>query len=198
VTTRAAGAVLCGGRSQRFGRDKALVDAGGDRLGQRVVEALRCGGADPVVAVGGTAGAVLAVPTINDRWPGAGPLAALATVLLWARDGAVVVVACDLPLLTGEHVSDLIDAWEPGRAAVAVVDGRPEPSVACWPASAGPALRRAVVSGERAWSHALDVCDWSGVALGRQAVADADTPAELASLLRSGDPVARTNPPELI
>jgi hypothetical protein len=54
-----------------------------------------------------------------------------------------------------------------------------------------------VVSGERAWSHALDACEWSGVALGRQAVADADTPAERASLLRSGDLVARTNPPAL-
>ena len=94
-----AGAVLVGGRSRRFGSDKALADAGGRPLGSRVIDALRAAGVDPVVAVGGTAGSTLGVPTVADRHPGEGPLAALATVLTWARSGLVVVAPCDLPLL---------------------------------------------------------------------------------------------------
>jgi molybdopterin-guanine dinucleotide biosynthesis protein A len=193
----AAGGVLCGGRSSRFGRDKALVDAGGVPLGRRVVDALRSGGADPVVAVGGTAGNSLAVPTVPDRMPGAGPLAALATVLLWAGTGLVVVAPCDLPLLSGAHVAALIERAGPSTAAIAVIEGRPQPSLACWPASFGPILQRAVAGGQRAWRAALEAGDWTGVALPSAAAADADTPARLASLLALGAE-ARTNPPGLI
>jgi molybdopterin-guanine dinucleotide biosynthesis protein A len=187
--TRAVGAVLCGGRSSRFGQDKALADAGGVPLGLRVVEALRSGGADPVVAVGGAAGPALAIPTIADRAPGAGPLAALATALLWTGAGLVVVTPCDLPLLTGDHIAALIDraglaerAGQPA-AAIAVVDGKPQPSVGCWPASFGPAVQRAVNGGQRAWHAALHAGPWTGVPLPAEALADADTPAALASLL---------------
>ena len=182
------GAVLCGGRSRRFGTDKALADAGGRPLGAWVVDALRQAGADPVVAVGGSAGTALGIPTIADRNPGAGPLAALATVLLWARTGLVVVAPCDLPLLRPDHLAALVAAAGPGRSGVAEVDGRAQPSLACWPATLGPAIAALVRAGERAWQSALAAGPWVAVPLPRQAVADADTPASLQRLLAGTEP----------
>ncbi|MDA3039312.1 MAG: NTP transferase domain-containing protein, partial [Actinomycetota bacterium] len=66
MTARApvAGAILVGGASRRFGSDKALAIAGDLLMGQRVVAALRDGGVDPVVAVGGTAGSRLGLVTV--------------------------------------------------------------------------------------------------------------------------------------
>ncbi|MGF1596709.1 MAG: molybdenum cofactor guanylyltransferase [Acidimicrobiales bacterium] len=183
VSHRLVGAVLVGGRSRRFGRDKALADAAGQPLAAVVVDALRRVGADPVVAVGGTAGASLGLPTIADRHPGEGPLAALATVLLWARTGRVLVTPCDLPLVTAEHLRTLVEGAGPDRAAVAEIDGRPEPSLACWPARYGPALLAAVAGGARAWRTALDVGPWTAVPLPAVALADADTPGQLDELL---------------
>jgi len=186
------GAVLMGGRSSRFGTDKALAEAGGRPLGLRVADALRQGGADPVVAVGGRAGGRLGLVTVPDRTPGQGPLAGLASILLWARAGLVVVAPCDLPLLTGSQVSALVTAagTAPRRAAVAVTgpDRRPQPSLACWPAAAGPRIQRLVDNGHRAWRDALTVVDWVGVDLPPEALADADTPASLQAMLDDDPP----------
>lgn len=186
------GAVLMGGRSSRFGTDKALADAGGRPLGLRVADALRQGGADPVVAVGGRAGSRLGLVTVPDRTADQGPLAGLASILLWARTGLVVVAPCDLPLLAGDHVAALVAAaaTDPRRAGVAVTgpDGRPQPSLACWPASAGALVQELVDAGRRAWRDALTVVDWAPVALPPAALADADTPAALEALLPNEDP----------
>lgn len=179
------GAVLCGGQSSRFGTDKALADAGGTAMALRVATALRDAGADPVVAVGGAAGGRLGLPTVADRYPGQGPLEGLASVLRWAKTGLVVVAPCDLPLLRGEHLRQLIDAATDERAAVATVDGGPQPSLACWPASWAPAIRALVDQGDRAWRAALSVGPWTGVPVSASVMADADSPTELATLLRN-------------
>lgn len=182
------GAVLCGGRSSRFGTDKALVELDGRPLAAHIVAALRAGGVDPVVAVGGSAGAVLGIPTVPDRFPGEGPLAALATVLLYARSGLVVVTSCDVPLLRGEDVASLTAAASPDEAAVATTEGRPQPSLACWPGRFGPAVSGLVAAGRRAWRDALDVVPWTGVTVPPEAVADADTPEELQALVATRRP----------
>lgn len=181
---RIAAGVLCGGASSRFGSDKAVAPAGQLLLGQRVVRSMREAGIDPVVAVGGSAGAALGIPTIADRQPGAGPLAALATVLAWAGVGWVVVAPCDLPLLTASHVSALTSHLEPGQARVAQVAGRPQPSLAVWPASWARQVQQAVDQGERAFRHGLNIGEWVAVDLPEAALSDADDPTTLARLLR--------------
>ncbi|MEZ5407200.1 MAG: molybdenum cofactor guanylyltransferase [Acidimicrobiales bacterium] len=192
--TAVVGAVLVGGRSSRFGTDKALADAGGRPLGLRVADALRQGGADPVVAVGGRAGSRLGLVTVPDRTADQGPLAGLASILLWARTGLVVVAPCDLPLLSGRHVAALVAAagTDPRRAGVATTGGagrqRPQPSLACWPAAAGPLIQRLVDDGHRAWRDALTVVEWAPVPLPPEAMADADTPASLQAILHDDRP----------
>ena len=56
------GAVLCGGRSSRFGSDKALAPFRSSTVGGHVVGALRSAGIDPVAAIGGSAGPALGIP----------------------------------------------------------------------------------------------------------------------------------------
>ena len=46
MTPAFAGAVLCGGRSRRMGRDKALIEIGGVPLAMRVASAVRDAGID--------------------------------------------------------------------------------------------------------------------------------------------------------
>ena len=88
------GAVLCGGASRRFGRPKASAPYGVDGvLGDAPIRALRRAGIDPIVAVGGDFSAELGVPTVSDRWPGEGPLGAIASVLLYATQPHVVVLS---------------------------------------------------------------------------------------------------------
>lgn len=181
---------MVGGRSSRFGSDKALAEVGDRLMGEVAVTALRGAGVDPVVAVGGTAGPQLNLVTVPDHWPGEGPLAALATILRWAREGRVLVLPCDLPHLTSSAVATLVSASDAlgetdclRTAVVATVDGHPVHSVGVWPAAWAAPMRRIVEDGERRFRAALDVGSWVGVELGRRAVADADTPSELERLL---------------
>lgn len=201
-TSPVIGAVLCGGRSSRFGADKALAPFRSSTVGGRVVQAMRAAGIDPVVAIGGNAGGQLGIPTVPDRRPGDGPLGGLVTALLWARNGWVVIAPCDLPLLSAEHLATLLDqganglepeaGGEPGASGqtgpiVATVAGRPHISLSAWPASEGRRLLRLLDGGERRFRAALDGCAWRGVELPEAALADADTPAELERLEKGTD-----------
>lgn len=182
---RVVGAVLCGGQSSRFGSDKALADVDGRPLGKTVVETLRSGGVDPIVAIGGTAGPAIGVPTVADLRPGDGPLAGLATALLWAKTGPVMVVPCDLVLIETAHVVAVAEAaaTNPGSVAIATVDDEPQISLACWPAEQGRAVLKLLDAGQRRFQAALDGLDWIGVELPQTAVSDADTPEQLQRLL---------------
>ena len=96
-TEGTGGAVLCGGRSERFGRDKAMIDVGGRPLAEQVARVLESAGCQPVLFVGGN-GDGLASATgrefVADAWPGEGPLGGVIDALHWFRsrdvDGIVV------------------------------------------------------------------------------------------------------------
>ncbi len=95
--------ILAGGRSSRFGSDKARALISGRPLIARLATDLRGCGRE-AVAVAGEAGAYddLGVPTIADSRPGLGPLAGVESAL---RDGTerglerVVIVTCDMVMV---------------------------------------------------------------------------------------------------
>lgn len=167
-------------------------------MGDRLVTTLREAGADPVVAIGGTAGHHLQIPVIPDLQPGLGPLAGLATALRWAGRGYVLVLPCDLPLIQSHHLLALVLAVQRNEtrssdgnpincAAIATVDGEPQPTVGCWPASAGLSIQRAVKAGDRRMRRALDLVPWIGVEIDAFVMQDADDPATLRGLLSGLD-----------
>lgn len=183
-----AGAVLAGGASRRMGRDKALVEVGGVPMAARVVSALRGVGADPVVLIGGDATTLagLAADVVPDRWPGAGPLAGMATALTsdaLSRADLIVVAATDQPWLDPETLGVLVDAAVADPSAIGVVadhgsgpfDGLP----GVWRPALGPAVVAAVEQGERRFAHLRS--------LGRVAVVSFADPSRLADVDEPGD-----------
>ena len=95
-----SGAVLAGGRSSRFGRDKALEVYGGLSLLERAVRALD--GCAERFVVGGTPEryGFLGLPVVPDPAPGLGPLAGLTAALERSLFERVAVTACDMPGLS--------------------------------------------------------------------------------------------------
>jgi molybdopterin-guanine dinucleotide biosynthesis protein MobB len=183
---RLLGLVLAGGGSRRFGRPKADARLEGLTLVERAARTLR-----PVceeVVVG-------RAPELPDHRPGGeGPLAGIETGLLRAdAEGfdAVVVLACDLPVVHTATIARLIEAWRAvptPRRTVAVPDDPLQPLCGVW----GVETRTAV-------SGALDAGDRSAVAWLRrwravQRVAAADLADELG--LGPGELLANVNVPE--
>ena len=119
-------AILAGGESRRMGTDKAALLFGGVPLLERAARTALAAGL-PVLVVGrprpdgwGTPG----VDFAPDDAPGRGPLGGLGTALGRAP-GAVLALACDLPLLTPEALGWLRDqaASGMGEHGLAVVNG---------------------------------------------------------------------------
>ncbi len=160
VARDVAGAILAGGMSSRMGRDKSLVEVGGIAMVARVASALTSSGCDPVVAIGGDAQRLrhLGLETVPDEFPDEGPLGGILTALGWCPSLSVMVVACDLPLLTSDVVAALITAAEehPDVDVVVAATQWIEPLCAIWRPSAMPMLRASFETGDRAVHRVID------------------------------------------
>ena len=147
--------VVAGGRSTRFGGEKAAALLDGQPLLVWAVRRLQrsC----PAVAVNarpGTETEALALreglEVLHDA-PGDpdGPLAGVKAGLAWALAGgarALAVSPCDAPLLPGDLFARLIEAAGEGAAMAVTAEGR-QPLCAVWPVSALPFLREALKDG---------------------------------------------------
>lgn len=94
------GIVLAGGKSTRMGTDKAVLDLGGKKLTEIVVETI---GAvvDEVVVVTNSPERFtgLSARLTSDVEPGGGPLGGILSGLLISEQWHNLVVACDMPFL---------------------------------------------------------------------------------------------------
>ncbi len=181
-----AAAVLAGGASRRFGSDKATAVVAGQTMLDRTLETVRSTGCDPVMVLGEPPGGFKGAPMLADRLPGSGPLVAVVDALRWLGRGHLLVAPCDHPLLSAADLSLLVDvatASPLDTGVVAVSDGRRHPTLGCWPTLWGPSLYREVQRGERALRRLLEAGPIVEVELSASAVADADTPDELTTLL---------------
>ena len=150
-----AGMVIAGGRSSRFGSEKAIALLAGRPLLGWAVE--RLGDVCPEVAVNArpesraeALARSLGLEVLHDA-PGDpdGPLAGVKAGLAWARRrGAsrLAVSPCDVPLLPADTFSRLCGAAGTGAAMAETTEGR-QPLCAVWPVTALPLLESALAGG---------------------------------------------------
>ena len=158
------GAVLAGGKSTRFGSDKALAEVAGHTLIAQAVDALS-GWCDHVIVVGRE---TAPAPTLPD-WPAAnmGPLGGIAAALRHAQDaGYDQVLTCGVDSLGLPE--DLPALLAPAPAYLAA-----QPVIGLWPASAAATVSAILASDAR--HSMLAFAD----AIGARAVKSAHEPANI-------------------
>ncbi len=113
------GAVLAGGRSVRYGRNKALEIFEGGRLVDRAVEALG-GCCSPVFVVANDLKPYWTVHAtlLRDIVPFQGPLGGIYTALLFSPNDWLVVRATDMPLFVPEMLERMLALTSGGADAV--------------------------------------------------------------------------------
>jgi molybdopterin-guanine dinucleotide biosynthesis protein A len=191
-----AALVLAGGRSTRMGRDKARLVVGGERLVDRVAAAaggaLRAAGESrPLVLVSGPP--IEGFECVADEVPGLGPVGGLASGLsaLRARGAAwVLAVPVDLPALTGAALAPLLAAARDPVCAVTYAGHELPALLRVSDAVLAAAAEVAAAPGrDRAVWRLLQRLGAARLPLDpahARAVGNANTPAELESLLRGG------------
>jgi molybdopterin-guanine dinucleotide biosynthesis protein A len=147
-------AVLCGGRSRRMGRDKAALPFGGESMLARAVRTASAVSED-VMVVGLSRMAEVA-PARHLSDPGDGPLVALTTALRSAREGEVLLLACDMPLVTPALLRQLHALAGQAEACVPRVDGIAVPTCAIYRRDVVEVAEALVARGERALRSLLD------------------------------------------
>jgi len=97
-------------------------------------------------------------PLLVDSVEGSGPIVALLTAFEHRADVAWLVLACDLPLITGPTLAFLCRNRDNSQLATTYkspFDGLPEPLVTIWEPSAAPILRQYLADGFRCPRKAL-------------------------------------------
>jgi molybdopterin-guanine dinucleotide biosynthesis protein A len=150
--TEIEGFILVGGASSRMGTDKALLELGGLNFVERILGALACVTTETRLVGAKEFNALWpqlrVVPDVHVRW---GALGGLHAALAATRAEWALVVACDLPFVTGELFVRLASLRENFDAVVPVqADGRWQPLCALYRAAAAAApAAELIAAGER-------------------------------------------------
>jgi molybdopterin-guanine dinucleotide biosynthesis protein A len=143
------GVILAGGRSLRFGREKALVRVDGVRLIERVVGVMK-----PlfgrIVLVTNTPAeyAYLNLPMYGDLIRDLGPLGGIYTALTVIPGDAAFFVACDMPFLNLGLIQYMLRVRSGFDAVVPRVAGNLEPLHALYGKSCLSSIKKLIEAGE--------------------------------------------------
>jgi molybdenum cofactor guanylyltransferase len=121
--------IFAGGLGTRLGgTKKALLEIGGRRVIERVIDALRPMGDEIIVVDNDDSLAhVPGVRIVPDDETRAGVLVALASGLAAATGELCLVVACDMPFLDGDVLRWLVDLAEGHDVVIPVTEGQMDP-----------------------------------------------------------------------
>jgi molybdopterin-guanine dinucleotide biosynthesis protein A len=143
------GLVLAGGKSQRMGEDKGLINYHGipqrehlrDLMSHYCQETFYSCRADQAEEL---------TPALVDTFEGLGPFGGILSAFRQNPDAAWLVAACDLPLLDDATFSQLVGYRNPSRLATAFNSPStefPEPLITIWEPRAYPVLLQFLAQG---------------------------------------------------
>lgn len=124
------GLILAGGKSQRFGTDKALAVHEGKTLLEKAVNLLLSVRLEPVIVTRrgadySFAGCTVLMDVLADK----GPLGGIYTAMSFFKENPFLILTCDMPALTPAALSALLSAREKQNAATVFqsADGQVQP-----------------------------------------------------------------------
>jgi molybdopterin-guanine dinucleotide biosynthesis protein A len=141
------GVILAGGKSTRYGSNKALAEVHGTKLIERVVQTL-----EPLferlLLVTNTPHeySYLELPMVEDIIKGLGPIGGIHTGLETISDEAGFFVACDMPYLNENLLHYMVTLKEDFDAVIPRVGRMVEPLHALYTKQCLPAIRESIDS----------------------------------------------------
>jgi molybdenum cofactor guanylyltransferase len=182
---RASGFVLAGGASKRMGRAKALLPYQGSTLAEFVAERVRQAAGSVALIGDPLQFGHLGLPVFADTIPGCGPAGGILTALQVSATDWNLIVACDMPGISGEALGELLQHTERASTpcvAAAAPGGEPEPLCAVYHRSCAPAIAQAIRDKRLKMRELVEEIGVAAVALAPAALVNVNTPAEWAQI----------------
>jgi len=147
--TDISGVILAGGKSRRYGKNKALVKIDGTPLIERVVRVMQSVFQD-LILITNTPNeyAYLKIPMYEDLIKGLGPLGGILTGLTAISSEMGFFVACDMPALNRELICYMVEKSEGFDVVVPRMYGKMETLHAIYSRGCLPAIRKLINSHE--------------------------------------------------
>lgn len=141
-----SGAILAGGGSRRFGRNKAFALLEGKPLIAHVLDVLR-GLFEDIMIVANQPGLYerFDVTVVSDIFKGTGALAGLLTALVHGQNSRCFVVACDMPFLNPSVVRGILRQSEEHDVVLPMVENEPQPLHAVYSKKCIPFIRKGIM-----------------------------------------------------
>jgi len=144
---RIVGIVLSGGKSERMGQEKGLVQYKGKALIKYAIETLKPLCHELVISTANEEYAYLDLPMIADEIPDCGPIGGISTCMAKRDADVYLVISCDVPHVPTQLFVDLLDQLK-GNAIIPIDEtGRKQPLAACYASSASSFFHEALESG---------------------------------------------------
>ena len=179
------GAIFCGGKSSRMGRDKASLELSGKPMVQWVAAAMSAAGIDRIYTVGGQTHSGL--QWLPDSQPQAGPLSALIDAI--DAFGDVFVCPCDVPLISDTLIQRIIAAGsETEKPVVLAQSQRLQPLIGLYKKNVAEILKAGYEQGARGPKHVLTAENFETVTANEDEVRNVNTPQELERVLQILNP----------
>ncbi len=154
--------VLAGGENKRLPVTKGLIDIGGRRLIESILDRLAANFEGLAISTNEPEKYFyLGVPMIGDVYPVRGPMTGIFSALSWlafkeangqengAPDISAFFAACDMPFVSAGLAARLYETRTPGWEVLAPVwNGRPEPLFSFYSARCLPPMEKSILSGE--------------------------------------------------
>jgi molybdopterin-guanine dinucleotide biosynthesis protein A len=136
--------ILAGGKSQRFGQNKALFVIEGKSIIERVAAAIPAAQQIFIVTNSPTDDAHFPWPTLPDHYPGFGPLAGIHAGLTHSPFEWNFFLACDFPCLKSPVIDELLAAPRSAQVILPETTAGLQPLCALWSKSALPVIENAL------------------------------------------------------
>ena len=139
------GIILAGGRSLRYGKNKALVEVDGTRLIERVISVMQPL-FESLMIITNTPREYdyLQLPMHEDIIKGLGPLGGVYTGLEAISSESGFFVACDMPFLQSDFIRHMVEIKGDFDAVVPKVDWKIEPLHAIYTRNCLPAIKKLI------------------------------------------------------
>lgn len=139
------GIILAGGKSLRYGKNKALVEVEGTRLVERVISVMQPLFEDLIIITNTPREYdYLQLPMHEDVIKGLGPLGGVYTGLETISSESGFFVACDMPFLQSALIRHMVEIKDDFDAVVPKVDWKIEPLHAIYTKNCLPAIKKLI------------------------------------------------------
>ncbi len=139
------GIILAGGKSLRYGKNKALVEVEGTRLIERVISVVQPLFENLIIITNNPREYdYLQLPMHEDLIKGLGPLGGVYTGLEAISNESGFFVACDMPFLQSDLIRHMVEIKGDFDAVVPKVDWKIEPLHAIYTRNCLPAIKQLI------------------------------------------------------